>query len=514
MSLPSQLAGLLHPGAYPHPVESVILVETHVSWVLLTGEIAYKIKRPVRFRFIDLSSPQRRAYFCHEELRLNRRFAPRLYLDVCEIKSSGGDAHVDGSGETIEHAVRMRQFQRSEELDELLARDAVTPEELTVFGRTIAAIHAAAPVAEPHAPWCDPQATRVSILQNLEECAQAATVFERASDELRALQFDLESRLESAAWLMNERRARGRVRECHGDLHCANIVRDQGQLVAFDCMEFQPAFRWIDVAEDVAFLWADLLSRNCPRHAQAFLAGYLAATGDYQACRMLPVYGVHRALVRAKVAALGGQQAQFQSYLECARGLLRSDRPILILMSGLSGSGKTWLAERLAPVLGAVHLRSDMERKRLAGLDELSRSGSAVGEGIYSRDFTMRVDERLSEAAENALSGGLTVIVDGTFARGADRTIFRMLARRAGVTACLVHCRAPHEVLLNRIVQRQLQARDASEADIAVLDWQKEHWEPIGSEEGWFLVELDTGHADLDDLVKRIAALRALPAPE
>ena len=187
-TLPSQLAGLMQPRAYPHPVESVTLVETHVSWVLLTGEFAYKIKRPVQFAFIDLRSPQRRAYFCHEELRLNRRFAPGLYLDVCEIKSSGGEVHIGGNGETIEHAVRMRQFRRSEELDELLARDSVTPEELAVFGREIAAIHAAAPVAEPASEWGDPRVTRRAILQNLEECAQAAAVFDRAPDQVRALQ--------------------------------------------------------------------------------------------------------------------------------------------------------------------------------------------------------------------------------------------------------------------------------------------------------------------------------------
>jgi len=414
--------------------------------------------------------------------------------------------HIDGSGETIEHAVRMRQFQRSEELDELLARGAVEPGELAAFGRALAAIHADVPAAEPSASWGDQQATQDSILQNLDECAQAAAVFGRACDEVHALRSDLGSRLETAARFMVERRARGRVRECHGDLHCANIVRDQGDLIAFDSMEFQPAFRWIDVAEDIAFLWADLLSRDRPQHAQAFLAGYLAVTADYQACRMLPVYGVHRALVRAKVAALSAQQARFQSYLECARRLLRGSRPALILMSGLSGSGKTWLAEKLAPGLGAIHLRTDVERKRLAGLEELSDSGSAVGEGIYSRNLTTRVYERLREAAEDVLSGGLTVIVDGTFAHRVDRATFRALARRAAVHACLIHCRAPHEVLLDRVVRRQLEGCDASEADIAVLDWQKEHWEPIGSEERWSVLGVDTRQVDPGELVERIAA--------
>jgi uncharacterized protein len=517
-TLPEHLAGLLQPWAYPHPVSEVSLVETHLSWILLTGEFAYKIKRPVCFSFLDLRSPERRAHFCHEELRLNRRFVPQVYVDVCAIRVTEGEARIGGTGELIEHAVKMRQFRREDELDNLLAQARIDREELASFGRELASIHGGLPVAELPALWGDPRAVHALILKNLEECAQASAVFDRAA-EVRAMRPEVERRLTAAAPWMSDRREDGRVRECHGDLHAANVVRLESRLVAFDCMEFEPAFRWIDVADEIAFLVADLEARHYPRHAHAFLDGYLAQSGDYQACRLLRLYEAHRALVRAKVTALSHARSdpaslddtwrsRHHAYLEWAGRVLSSNRPVLVLMSGLAGSGKTWLADRLAPELGAVHLRSDVERKRLAGLAEGSRSGAPLGEGLYSRDFTARVYEHLSRAAEDVLAGGYTAIVDATFSRRDHRASFRKLARRLGVTASLIHCRAAHEVLVSRIVERDLRRADASEADVAVLDWQKEHWEPVGNDEQWTVIEVETSHVDLSELVDHIGAMK------
>jgi uncharacterized protein len=465
-----------------------------------------------------LRSSERRTFFCAQELSLNRRFAPGLYLDVCPVVMRDGTACIGGAGEPVERAVRMRQFQQEEELDNLLASSRIAPTELDAFGRDLASIHASLPAAEPPAPWGDPQAIHANISRNLEECMEASVIFDSAS-EVRALRPELERRLEEAVPWMADRREEERVRECHGDLHAANVVRMQSRLVAFDCMEFEPAFRWIDVADEIAFLLADLEARGYPQHAQAFLAGYLAAGGDYQACRLLPVYRAHRALVRAKVLALSRGDAQatdsvdvgrprHRAYLDCAIRALTRRRPILVLMSGLSGSGKTWLAERLAPLLGAVHVRSDIERQRLAGLCERSRSGAGVGEGIYSREFTRRVYEQLCAAAAAILAGGYTAIVDATFARRDDRGVFRKLARRVGVTACLIHCRAVNEVLVERIVERHLQDSDASEADVSVLDWQKEHWEPVGADEQWAVICAETASVDLEEMRGRIEALR------
>jgi uncharacterized protein len=516
--LPEHLAALMQPRAYPHPVAEVTLAQTHISWILLTGEVAYKIKRPVCFPFLDLRSLERRAFFCQEELRLNRRFAPSLYMDVCPIVLVDGAAHMGGAGDPVEYAVKMCQFSREDELDSLLTQARIAPAELAAFGRDLSAIHGNLPVAEPPAPWGEPQAVHTLISNNLEECIQASAVFDGAP-AVRDLRPRLEQSLQAAIPWMFDRHEDGRVRECHGDLHAANVVRLESKLMPFDCLEFEPAFRWIDVADEVAFLLADLEARGCQRHAQAFLGGYLSHSGDYQACRLLPLYKAHRALIRAKVTALkqsssgapsedGRRLCAYRAYVDCAGRALGPKSPTLLLMSGLSGSGKTWLAERLAPTLGAVHLRSDVERKRLAGLAEHARTESALGQGMYSKDFKARVYEYLVVAAEDILAGGYTAIVDATFSRRENREAFRRLARQLGVPACVIHCHASHEVLRSRIVERDLQGDDASEANVTVLEWQKEHWQPVVADEQWTVIPVNTADADLMDLEQRVRSLR------
>ncbi|HET9019395.1 MAG TPA: phosphotransferase, partial [Acetobacteraceae bacterium] len=299
-ALPPALAGLLSPGAYPHPAGAVELIETHISWVLLAGEFAYKIKRPVHYPFIDLREPARRRLLCEEELRLNRRFAPELYLGVCRIVAAGGTAKVagddDGDGHpTLEFAVRMRRFPAGEELDRLLAAGEIEPGTLAVFGRELAALHAGFPAAGAQTPWGRPAAIGAQMVRNLLECAEAAEAF-GAGDAVLALRDPLQAAIAGAAVAMAARRAQARIRECHGDLHCRNIVRLGGRLVAFDCLEYEPAFRWIDVADELAFLASDLAARERPLHAHAFVGGYLTRSGDYGACRVLRLYEAHRAL--------------------------------------------------------------------------------------------------------------------------------------------------------------------------------------------------------------------------
>ena len=512
-AFPEHLQGLLHPRAYPHPVRAVQLVETHISWILLTGEFAYKIKRPVHYPFVDLRSAERREFLCHEEVRLNRRFACELYLGVSQITSIDGEARMDGSGLVIEHAVKMQQFRREDELDRLLETSRIGPAELAAFGRDLARIHANLPVAEPEQTWGRPAALRALILENVEECAQAATAF-GADADVRALRTILGERLEAAEHLMSERFAGGRVRECHGDLHMCNIVYQGSRLLAFDCMEFERAFRWIDVADEVAFLLADLDSSRHSQHAQAFLGGYLAHSGDYQACRLLHLYKAHRSLVRAKVTALStgdditSMRQRYDDYLDCARRCLSPKRPILILMNGLSGSGKTWIARLLAPALGAVHLGSDVERKRLAGLPELARSGSGLEQGLYSLEASTRVYQHLARCAADTLAGGYTTIIDATFHRREDRALFYDLSVELGVSACVVQCEASPEVLRTRVQARHQRGDDPSDADLSVLQWQLSHCEPIQTDESFTLFEAVANRSDvIETLTRRISTL-------
>jgi uncharacterized protein len=506
-SLPAHLTSLLRPEAYPHPVGAVRLVETHISWVFLTGEFAYKVKRPVRYPFVDLRSPAQRAFFCAEELRLNRRFAADLYLEVCAVTLENGRARISGAGEVIDQAVRMRQFRLEDELGSLLGKSPLPAAELTDFGRDLAARHEQLPVAGSGQPWGRSEAVRAALWQNLIECLDAARSCD-APETVRALSDAYRARLASAAELLAGRREAGRVRECHGDLHAGNIVRYGGRLLAFDCMEFEPAFRWIDVAEEIACLYMDLLARQHPAHAQAFLGGYLFECGDYQACRLLRLYGTHRALVRAKVAALraaeaapgherAGACAEYRRYAAAAQQMLAGERPLLVLMCGVAGSGKSWLAERLAPRLGAIHLRSDVERKRIAGLAERQRSGSPLREGLYSAGKSERVYERLRQCAADVLAGGLPVIVDATFQSREQRALLRTLAAECAVSLAVVFCHAPREVLEARVTARERAASDASEAGREVLEWQQARFEPVSSAEDLRVIDADTTGAEV-----------------
>lgn len=496
-------AGLLAADAYPHAVAAVELAETHISWVFLAGDCAYKVKKPVRLDFLDFSTLELRRHFCEEELRLNRHFAPELYLGVSTVNDDGQRIAIDGPGRVVDYAVRMRRFERRQELDAILARGAADAALLAGFGADLSALHSAAPVATPDV---EAAATEAAIAANRDNFSALR----------RLLPADLAPRLEAlATWsedkgrelapLLARRAREGRCRECHGDLHAANIVCIDGRLVAFDALEFDPALRWIDVASDLAFLLMDLGARGHDELASAALDGWLSAGGDFEALAVLPWFMVYRALVRAKVAAIrhaapgagdGGREALH--YLdEAARHALRH-RPMLIITHGVSGSGKSRLAAGLLAPLGAVRLRSDVERKRLAGLPALASSGGT----IYTPAITASTYRRLQELATIAIGAGYTAIVDAAFLREAERSDFAALAGRLGVPFRILSATAPRQVLESRLAARR---GDPSEAGAAVLALQVDTAQPLTPAERQRAIEVDTSEAlDSDDLARRL----------
>jgi uncharacterized protein len=510
--LPASLSDLLTPQAYPHPVQAIEVIETHMSWVLLTGEYAYKIKRPVQYAFVDMRTLGQRAHFCGEELRLNARFAPDLYLDVCAIVTTAeGRLQVNGRGIIVEYAVRMRQFSREDELDRLLDAGQIGLAELDRFGQSLAVIHAGMPVVSPQQVFGQPDRVAAELLKNHDECLQVLASSESAA-ACAALRLPLEAKIAATRPWLEARRSQGRVRECHGDLHSRNIVHLRTGLTGFDCLEFEPAFRWVDVAEEVAMLLADLKSRGYHDHAHAFLSGYLTESGDYDACAGINLYEAHHALVRAKVAAISAHsitdartrlrwQAECAQLLACAGRALGEHRPVVLLTCGLSGSGKTWLARQLAARLHLLHLRSDVERKRTMGLAPQVASHSLPGLGLYTADVSEALYQRLCEHCAAILRGGYSVVVDATFGSRHWRRLFQDLAARLAVPLYVIECRAPRATLLARIEQRQSQAHDPSEADANVLDWQSQHFGPIAADENLDIIVVDTAEAGIVDKV-------------
>lgn len=501
--LPPELRGLFAPAAYAHAVHDVRLVETHISWVLLTGDYAYKIKKPVNLGFLDFSTLDARRRACAEELRLNRRFAPQLYVGVVPIVDTAQGARVEGSGIAIEYAVKMRQFAQEQQLDRLLAAGELCMGDMDALGVAVAELHRAAPAATAAVPLGWPEQIAQDAQDNIDVLRDAPDAVIRAAVQaLDRWSGELATRL---APLMRERRQQGFVREVHGDLHLSNLVRLDGAIVPFDCIEFSAALRFNDTISDLAFLTMDLRARGRVDLAARLLNAYLEQAGDYAGVRLLRYYEVYRALVRAKVACIRQREAagadrieasrQLEAYVAFARDRALAPHPALVLMHGLSGSGKTRFSARLMSVLPAVRVRSDVERKRLHNLGADARSGSPVAGGIYAAAASEQTYAHLQAAAAACLEGGEVAIVDAAFLRRADRARFRALAQAHAVPFRIVSCSAPVAQLQRRIEQRAVRGGDASEADAAVLAHQLESAQPLGEDERTDAIEVATDDA-------------------
>ena len=511
MSDPETLVkALLDPAAWPHPVDEPALFETHISWVILTGEYAYKIKKPLKLEFLDFSTLELRRHWCDEELRLNRRWAPELYLDVIAITGTPDRPVPGGTGTPIEYAVRMRRFPQSALLSNKLREGELEAADMLELAEMIANRHAEAPVNR-EARFGGLAAVRKPMIENL---LYLEPWLEKA--ELAQLDTWTRAELERNTRLIEDRRQAGFVRECHGDLHLRNLVELDGRIVAFDCIEFSDELRMLDVISDLSFLAMDLAAAGRDDLAWILLNRYLEVSGDYAGMRLYGLYFVYHCLIRAKVDAIRASErrhdadreddlAGMRHYCDVARRWIESTAPTLIVMHGYSGSGKTWVSSGLLERLNAVRLRSDVERKRMHGLAEDASTGSAPGEGLYDADTSARTYERLFTITGELLAAGHRVILDAAFLDADRRRHARALAAKLGVPFVLVGVRTPEANVRRRLDAR---AADASEADHAVLDYQHRHAAPLDDDEdGPVIPFVNREGADVDALVESITAM-------
>lgn len=505
------IAALRAPARYPHPVERVELLQTHISCVLLAGDYAYKIKKPVNLGFLDFSTLAARRFYCEEELRLNRRTAPSLYLEVLAVGGSES-APLLGGGPPIEYALKMRRFPQDALLDRMARRGALTPQHIDALAKGIAAFHAGVARAGPDQTFGSSERILAPALQNFEQMLQLAPA--KADQALLARMRDWTLREhEALAGAFDARKREGWVRECHGDLHLGNVALLDGVPTPFDAIEFNADFRWIDVINEIAFLAMDLFDHRLPRLGFRFLNACLEATGDYAGVRVLRFYLVYRALVRAKVSCLRAHQPgmeageqrgvehEYRRHLLLAERLAATPHPALVIMHGLPGSGKTTIAQGLAEALGAVRLRSDVERKRLHGLSAESRSGSGLDAGLYAPEASERTYARLAEHARALLESRYPVIVDAAFLKRSQRERFAGLARDAGAAFVIASCKASTATLRSRVALRERERKDASEAGPAVLERQFATAEPLADDEA--------AHAMLFDAERSVGAPEA-----
>ncbi|HSO66676.1 MAG TPA: AAA family ATPase, partial [Desulfatirhabdiaceae bacterium] len=439
------IQSLMNPQIYDHPVKQCRLIETHISWVILTGTYAYKLKKPLDLGFLDFSSLGQRHFFCEEELRLNRRLAPNLYLSVESITGSIAHPQWNGPDEPIEYAVKMAEFSQNAQMDRMLAKGRLKSRQIDALAQMVSDFHQQATVADSDQVYGNAEQAQKPVMDNFSLIRkQIACPGDLCL--LDELEHWTQSTIQELIPVFARRKADNRIRECHGDLHLKNLAWLDHAPVAFDCIEFNPNLRWIDVINDAAFLVMDLLDRARPDLAWRFLNRYLETGGDYDGVSILKFYIVYRALVRAKIHAIRMGQPGISStdqilaerachdYLCLACKTIQPSTPALIITHGPSASGKSTLTQPLLEQLGAIRIRSDVERKRIHGIDPSQSAGASQGQGIYSDKATRRTFDHLAKLAGLILDAGYPVIVDAAFLDRHHRKQFEKLAveKRAG----------------------------------------------------------------------------------
>ena len=503
------ILALQNPDLFEHPVDGFQVIETHISQVLLTGDYAYKIKKPMDFGFLNFSTLERRKHFCEEELRLNRRLAEKLYLEVVPITGTPESPVLGGEGDDFEYAIKMRQFRQDQLFDRQQEQGELAPDLLTGLARQVAAFHDQLPPVPDEKPLGTPEAVFAAMQENFDQIRPLIDSPDLLM-QLDNLQAWTESTFERHRDLIGRRRASGMVRECHGDLHLANITRFDDEVTVFDCIEFNEPFRWIDVINDLAFLLMDLESRRESALANQVLNTYLEYRDDFEALPLLPLYKAYRAMVRAKIAlftmgnpALSDDEKadlmqRYRDYAQLAEDYGTIPNHYLLATTGLSASGKTCVSAALANELGLIRLRSDVERKRLHGLTPLESSRSPTGGNLYTEAATVKTYQRLAGLASEVLAAGFPVIVDAASLKEKERSLLASVAEAQGVPFTLIHCEAPEDLRREWIRNRK---GDASEATEELLDAQQAWFEPLTVEEKSHTIHLHTDQAHVAEAV-------------
>lgn len=500
------------PAVYPHPVDAVQLLETHISWVLLTGDYAYKIKKPVNLGFLDFSTLAKRRYFCAEEIRLNSRLAAGLYLQVVRITGTVEKPEIDGAGPVLDYAVKMRQFAQQDLLVQSLTDPPKAALYLDQLADLIAEFHNTIKVADGSMRFGSAQAVLEPVQENFRQLREVTgNTYQSELDALETWSLQEHQRCRA---VFVQRKRDGFIRECHGDLHLGNIARYKDRVVPFDGIEFNPSLYWIDVISELAFLVMDLQAKRQAGLSFRVLNAYLQCTGDYAGLQVLRYYLVYRALVRAKVAgiqlkqqanaqACAEQQCSLDDYLHLATRYTRMAQPSLLLCHGLSAAGKSTVSQHLLEQLPGIRIRSDIERKRLFA--DAAAIPVAKAQGLYSAPASEKTYQRLLQLATLIIDAGYTVIVDAAFLQYAQRRQFVRYARQQHVPFLIVHCQARQETLCRRIVSRAEQVDNVSDADLVVLEQQIKHQQTLSDQELAYCISIDTeAEIDLKPVLQRI----------
>jgi aminoglycoside phosphotransferase family enzyme/predicted kinase len=483
---PSELVeALLNPGIYPHHPQEVELTQTQMSFVFLTGDYVYKIKKPVNLGYLDYTTLEKRLFFCRQEIELNKRLSPEIYLDVVPIKMHQGQYHLGGTGDTIEYAVKMKQLPRDRTMDVLLNHGQVTTEMVQQVAARLAPFHDMAATNTQISGFGRLDAIMININENYLQTAKYQDISISPAFYKHIQEYNNKF-TDSHRQLFQERIEGGRIRDCHGDLHCAHICFNNG-IYIFDCIEFNDRFRYCDVASEVAFLAMDLDRYQRTDLSRAFIDAYISNSKDDTLYALLKFYKCYRAYVRGKVESFKLDDpyikeketalASARSYFTLAYRYAR-EKPNLILISGMVGTGKSTVAEALGREMGFSVLSSDLIRKGLAGIYPTEHHPDPLNSGLYSPELSYNTYAEMFTRARKLLAEDETVILDASFKNRQDRAQAANLAKEAGSDFLIIECVLDEASVKKRLEQR-LNEDSISDGRWEIFEAQKQDFDKI-----------------------------------
>ena len=483
---PALVKALLKPEVYPHNPQKVELVQTQMSFVFLTGDYVYKVKKPVDLGYLDYTTLEKRRFFCHQELELNRRLCPEIYLEVVPIVRSKGQIRIGGEGETIEYAVKMRQLPREQMMDSLLPLNRVTEEMVVNVAEKLAAFHDKARTSPEISAFGELDAITTNTEENFIQTERYIDI-SIPSQKYHHIKAYTDNFVESNKSLFHRRVKNGRIKDCHGDLHAAHICFSDG-IHIYDCIEFNDRFRYGDVASEVAFLAMDLDRYQRADLSQAFVNAYVRLSQDKELPQLLNFYKCYRAYVRGKVESFKLDDpyiSEKEASLTAAQGYFNlayrytKEKPLLLITAGLVGTGKTAVAQTLGRSLGLTVISSDVTRKELAGISPTEHRFEQFEGGIYSEDFSRKTYDEMFAQASKLLSRGQSVILDASFKKRPDRLRARSLAEEAKADFAVIECILDEDTVKSRLEQRLKKEGSVSDGRWEIFESQKQDFDKV-----------------------------------
>lgn len=495
------IANLQNPALYEHAIQKFHVIETHLSWIILTGSFAYKIKKPLNLGFQDFTTLEKRQHYCELEVNLNKRLAPLLYLKVVKITGSSSHPEFEGSGPVIEYAIKMVEFSQEALLAKLATSHTLKRQHILDITEQLAHFHLTTSIAPSSLNFGEAADVYAPMQENF-SVLFTLPASKPYMEKLNVLLEWTKKQYQQLLSFLNHRKLSGFIRACHGDLHLGNMVLYNFKVIIFDCIEFNESFRWIDTINDLAFLTMDLQAHQLITYKHLLVNQYCEITNDYLGMRLLSFYECYRALVRAKIISLqcnqihdplhiAKLQQELANLINIADYSTRSSNPTLYITVGVSGSGKSLFTEYWLKQTGALRLRSDIMRKKL--YNNLSPNQ------LYQPEITKQLYEEMAQLAESLLNAGLSVIIDATCLKQWQRRLFSTLASKLGISFTIFTFEASIEVLKRRLILREDFRENISDANENVLLQQLKQYEPLTLEEQQWQREISS--ATIDELI-------------